>query len=215
MQIYPKTNTAYCFSSNCKTHGKSMDVIDFIMNKENISKHEAILRAGTLLGASPKPERKTLPVKQRSTEQSIVKKEKEITPVNAEFLERIFTYFRNGIHSSRPALDYLSSRALDAKQTEIGFNSGQFHHGERRSEELLNNSLSVGLLIDKNLKGKTGEKAFSVFGNKCLVFPLRDCENRIVSLYFRSTVNNDTQKHYYLKTRQGLYPGYPDGQTKV
>ncbi|WP_410470252.1 CHC2 zinc finger domain-containing protein [Chryseobacterium sp. FH2] len=25
MQVYYKTQTAYCFSSNCKTHGKSMD----------------------------------------------------------------------------------------------------------------------------------------------------------------------------------------------
>ncbi|MGQ9620383.1 MAG: CHC2 zinc finger domain-containing protein [Bacteroidales bacterium] len=31
MQVYYKTHTAYCFSSNCPTHGKSLDVIDFIM----------------------------------------------------------------------------------------------------------------------------------------------------------------------------------------
>lgn len=35
MQLYYKTHTAYCFSSNCKTHGKSLDVIDFVMHKEN------------------------------------------------------------------------------------------------------------------------------------------------------------------------------------
>jgi DNA primase len=27
MQVYYKTHTAYCFSSNCPTHGKSLDVI--------------------------------------------------------------------------------------------------------------------------------------------------------------------------------------------
>ena len=48
LQIYYKTHTAYCFSSNCKTHGKSLDVIDFIMHKENISKHEAIKQAEAL-----------------------------------------------------------------------------------------------------------------------------------------------------------------------
>ena len=37
LQVYYKTHTAYCFSSNCKTHGKSLDVIDFIMYKENIT----------------------------------------------------------------------------------------------------------------------------------------------------------------------------------
>lgn len=29
MQVYYKTQTAYCFSSNCPTHGKSLDLIDF------------------------------------------------------------------------------------------------------------------------------------------------------------------------------------------
>ncbi|MBA2746034.1 MAG: DNA primase, partial [Flavisolibacter sp.] len=45
LQVYYKTHTCYCFSSNCKTHGKSLDVIDFIMYKENCSKHEAINKA--------------------------------------------------------------------------------------------------------------------------------------------------------------------------
>ena len=54
MQVYYKTQTAYCFSSNCKTHGKSMDVIDFIMHKENCTKHEAINKAIEILGQSPR-----------------------------------------------------------------------------------------------------------------------------------------------------------------
>jgi len=45
LQIYYKTHTAYCFSSNCKTHGKNLDVIDFMMHKENTTKHEAIKQA--------------------------------------------------------------------------------------------------------------------------------------------------------------------------
>jgi DNA primase len=34
LQVYYKTHTCYCFSSNCPTHGKSMDVIDFILHKK-------------------------------------------------------------------------------------------------------------------------------------------------------------------------------------
>ena len=48
MQVYPKTNTVYCFSSNCKLHGKSLDVIDLIMHQENCTKHKAILKAKTM-----------------------------------------------------------------------------------------------------------------------------------------------------------------------
>ena len=49
LQIYPKTNTAYCFSTNCKTHGKSIDVIDFIMYYEKCTKHQAINKAKELI----------------------------------------------------------------------------------------------------------------------------------------------------------------------
>ena len=50
MQAYPETNTVHCFSSNCKLHGKAIDVIDFILYQECISKHEAILKAKELIG---------------------------------------------------------------------------------------------------------------------------------------------------------------------
>ena len=48
MQLYYKTQTAFCFSSNCKIKGKAVDVIDFILHKENCTKHEAIKKAITL-----------------------------------------------------------------------------------------------------------------------------------------------------------------------
>ncbi|MEM9549511.1 MAG: CHC2 zinc finger domain-containing protein, partial [Bacteroidota bacterium] len=50
LQIYPKTNTWTCFSSNCDAG--SGDVIDFIMRMEKSTKHEAIQKAKMLLGKS-------------------------------------------------------------------------------------------------------------------------------------------------------------------
>src|SRR6185312_13938050 len=50
MQVYAETNTTFCFSSNCKLNGKAIDQIDFILHKENCSKHEAIVKAENLLG---------------------------------------------------------------------------------------------------------------------------------------------------------------------
>ncbi|MDZ7897028.1 MAG: CHC2 zinc finger domain-containing protein [Arcicella sp.] len=38
MQVYEKTNTVYCFSGNCKTHGHSLDVINFIMHQRKYHK---------------------------------------------------------------------------------------------------------------------------------------------------------------------------------
>lgn len=53
MQVYYKTQTAYCFSGNCETHGKSLDVIDFVMHKENCTKHEASEKYKAMIGGDP------------------------------------------------------------------------------------------------------------------------------------------------------------------
>lgn len=204
MQVYYKTQTAYCFSSKCKTHGRSMDVIDFIMHKENLSKHEALKKAETLLGGSP-----ALPIKGNPKP-----KIQNLELSHTQFLGNIFQYFRNAVNNSKPAKDYLEKRGLEPSQTEIGYNSGQFHHGERKTEELIRQALEAGLLLDKGITGRTGEKAFSVFGKWCICFALKNQEDEITGLYFRSTLNNDKAKHFYLKNRSGIYPGYPKAETR-
>jgi len=67
-------------------------------------------------------------------------------------------------------------------------------------------------LSDEGLKSKTGDKAYKVFGKYGICFPLKNKENQIVSLYFRSTIDKG---HFYLKDRQGLYPSYPKSETKI
>ena len=59
LQLYPKTNTWTCFSSNC-TAG-SGDVIDFVMRMEKGTKHEALVKCKELIGSAPKPTAKPKP----------------------------------------------------------------------------------------------------------------------------------------------------------
>ena len=93
MQAYPETNTVHCFSGNCEHTGKAIDVIDFILYKEGITKHEAILKCKSLLGVSePKAN-----------------------------LNQIFTKLEEGLTRSRSAQNYLQERNLTTN--EIGFNS--------------------------------------------------------------------------------------------
>jgi len=197
-QVYYKTQTAYCFSSNCKTHGKSIDVIDFILHKENCTKHEAINKAKEILNHKE-------PNKNERYQQDLSRE---------QFLGNMYQYFKNAISNSKPAKEYLQSRSLDNKKIEVGYNGGQFHHGARKDETLINQCLEYGLLIDKGNKGRTGETAYTVFGKWCIVFALKNRENKAVSLYFRSTLNEKESKHFYLKNRQGLYPNYPNVNTK-
>lgn len=196
MQLYWKTHTAYCFSSNCKLKGKSIDVIDFVMNKESSTKHEAIKKCTSMITGEA----------QQISSTVIQGKE--------QFLQKMFTYFKNGLHSSNPGKDYISFRNLDFKKLEIGYNAAQFHHGTRKDETLINQCLQYGLLIDGGLTSRTGEKAYNVFGRMGICFALKNISNQITGLYFRSTVNNDKAKHFYLKDRSGLYPNYPKQNTK-
>lgn len=195
LQVYYKTHTAYCFSSNCKTHGKSLDVIDFVMYKESLSKHEALEKCKQLLGNS----NKTL---------------EKVSYTKESLLNTVFTYFKNGVHNSKPAKDYLEQRNLDHTKIEVGYNSGQFHHGARKDKQLIEACVQYGLLIPSGTNSRTGGTAYSSFGKNGIVFPLKNKENKIVSLYFRSSLDKENAKHFYLKGRTGLYPNYPSREAR-
>lgn len=194
LQVYYKTHTCYCFSSNCKTHGKALDVIDFVMYMDGSTKHEAIEKCKQLIGG--------------------VTPAAPVTASRASLLGNMFIYFKNAVHNSKPAQEYLQARGLDATRLEIGYNTAQFHHGNRKDETLIASCVQVGLLSPWGTNNRDGGQAYKPFAKYCLVFPLRDRAHQVVGLYFRSTVNDSDQKHFYLKDRQGLYPGYPGADTR-
>ena len=171
-----------------------MDVIDFIMNKEQLSKHEAIKKAESLITGEVN---------------------EAVQLSRTAVLTKMFTYFKNGLHNSKPGQEYLENRSLNREKIEVGFNSGQFHHGKRKDQALIESCIKYGLLLDRgHVNNRTGEKAYSPFGKSCIVFALKNKQHQVTGLYFRSTINNSNQRHFYLKDRQGLYPSYPKKETK-
>jgi DNA primase len=94
-QVYPKTGTWNCFSSNCSAG--SGDQIDFIMKQENISKHEAIMKAKEFLGYV-QPETKP------------------------EDYVKLFEGFKYALQRSSKAKEYLKSRNLSLN--DVGYNTG-------------------------------------------------------------------------------------------
>jgi DNA primase catalytic core len=194
----------------CHSCGKTGDVIQFIEDYEKLTKHEAIKKAESLIDGLQllaEEKKQTAKIEQPATD--------------TEFLERMFSYFKNALHSSKPAREYLGKRNLDNSILEIGYNSGQFHHGSRRDEQLIQKAVQCGLLLDKGLiNSRTGEKGYSPFAKWCICFALRNKEHRITGLYFRSALYDDPSldgsiaKHFYLKNRSGIYPGYPKSDTK-
>ena len=236
-QLQPKNNMLKCFYHEdktaslqvnleknfykCHSCGKTGDVIQFIEDFEKLSKHEAIKKAERLVALFPQHQLGDPHINQKTVHNEREANERGTAKIEqTDFLGRMFALFRKGFYSSPPAKEYAEYRKLNValgankEGLEIGFNSGQFHHGTRKDESLINQCLEYGLLIDKGLTGRTGEKAYGVFANKCLIFPLRNKQNEIVSIYGRSILDKGNSKHFYLKNRTGIYPGYPSKETQ-
>jgi DNA primase catalytic core len=189
----------------CHACGAKGDQIQWVQDYEKLTKHEALKKCAAMINT-------TQPIQKATPTET-----KELTTSSKErtaFIEKIFASFKNAASRSQPAKDYLQQRNLDLKKLEVGYNGGQFHHGQRKEDSLIQNCLEYGLLIDNNRKGNTGEIVYTVFGKYGICFPLKNKENQIVSLYFRNTLDKENAKHFYLKNRQGLYPNYPKPTTK-
>lgn len=204
----------------CHSCGKTGDQIQFIEDFEKLSKHEAIKKAERLVALFPQHQLGDPHINQKTVHNEREANDRGTAKIEqTDFLGRMFALFRKGFYGSPPAKEYAEFRKLNValgankEGLEIGFNSGQFHHGTRKDENLINQCLEYGLLIDKGLTGRTGEKAYGVFANKCLIFPLRNKQNEIVSIYGRSILDKGNSKHFYLKNRTGIYPGYPSNET--
>src|SRR5258705_9413191 len=117
LQIYPTTNAYCCFSSNC--NAGTGDTIQFIELKENCNKHEALIKAASLLNGNA-----------ITTVQPAAAK----LFIEAEPLEKIavvtktFKSFSKALPLTKKAVEYMQSRGLDYKLHEVGFISDRYHH---------------------------------------------------------------------------------------
>jgi DNA primase len=198
LQAYPKTGTWTCFSSNCSAG--SGDQIDFIMKKEGIIKHEAILKAQELVGGNGKPVLQQSKVNLESVELTQEQRTK--------ILSEAFTHFVRS-QSAKPekAIQYLESRKLDYKKLAIGYDAGTLHKTKETTAAQKQAYLQAGLLKPDKF-GR--ENSYYTRFNGCIVFPLLDKSGNITSLYGRHT----EQGHHYLEgDHKGLYPGYPKENT--
>ncbi len=196
LKVYTETNTFNCFG--CNANG---DAIEFIQRKENLNKHQALVKAAELCG-------QIQPINNKPKSQPMQS--------HTEILTKIFSYFQNGLNSGvaiKPK-EYLQERGLDYKLLEAGYNSGQFHHRGKLSDKDQQDCIDAGLLIPyggniPKAKGKT----YTPFAKDCIIFPLKNRQNQIAGIYGRSITDNKNAKHFYLKNRTGLYPGYPRPET--
>ena len=199
LQFSREKNICTCFSSNCAAG--TMDIISLTEKRLNVNTHEALKWLTKLTGKIP-----------GNGKNQQIKTEPPETLSRIAVLTKAFNYFKQASKSRSEQLrDYLQSRKLDPLKIEIGYNSGQLHH--RKSEHLIKSYAKYNLLLPGKSPSKTG-LSFTPWAKHCIIFALRDKNGKIVSLYGRSISNNGSMRHYYLKDRQGLYPKYPNPETK-
>ena len=168
MQVYVETNTVFCFSGNCKMNGKAMDTIQFIQDKENISKHEAIKKAQSLISIT--------------NEELKITNVKPMQEVPFGDLGAVFTKLKQSLYSSSKARAYAESRNIYNAKLEAGYNNGT-HYSKLKN---------------------------------CIIFPLKDKQNNIVSFYGRNIESKGKDdRHFYTANRKGLYPNYPSAETET
>jgi len=209
LKIYHETNSFTCFGC-----GVSGDVIEFIQLKEKCTKHEALKKATELI--SPiEITRKPIQSHAKSPSREVPPSPKaSVDERKIQLLTKLFGYFRGAINNSKPSRNYITQTRRLELFLEIGYNSAQFHHGQRRDEALINECVKYGMLTPTQSKTKAGNSTgYYVFGKNCIVFPLKNKQQQITGFYFRSIVKDTKNKHYYLKDREGLYPNYPSKKT--
>jgi len=189
LQIYSNTNTFCCFSSNCQAG--TGDVIEFIRLMEKSDKRAAILKAKSLLGHD-KSEQTTETKNTNEVEQL------SRVAVFTKFLESC----KSGMAKSERARKYATERGLDFEKLKIGFASDKVpvswnnHYKE--------SAAAIGLI------SKVQDGYANRFKN-CLLFALQNAQGNPVGIYGRGL----DKGHFYLPgSHQGLYPSYPNAETK-
>ena len=198
-QVYLDTNRFTCFAASCQAG--SGDVIDFIQLKQQCSTHEAILQARAWVEGLPATTNGTPPATSLARE--------EVDPETRRFVVgTVFDRFGKSLRQSKTARAYLEGRSLDVDHLEAGYNSGQWvkqlmDPSANETGALKHHATALGLILPDG----------RAFARSCVVLPLKDAAGQIVSLYGRS-IRRGPARHFYLRHRQGLYPGYPSDETR-
>ncbi len=173
------------------------------MRFENVTKRDALIKAKAMVGISSfyKP----IPIIISSYGRDAVNQTEDLSQIANDEPGRtaiLTKYYQSTIHSMQRSTQgkaYTQKRGLDANPEasgSIGFCA--YDICKSWNKELQENAEKLGLFKIKN----------------CIIFPLKDRDGHIVSIYGRSISDTNTSKHYYLAGGfKGLYPSYPKADT--
>lgn len=188
MQVYPETNTVFCFSGNCTKNGKAIDTIQFIQDKESCTKHEAIKKAQSLIGNGI---------------QAVIQK----PIIQAENLTEIFTKLKQSLYSSSKSRAYAESRNIYNAKLEAGYNNGTHYRHLKNCMvfPLKDKSGKIVSLYGRNIESKgKDDRHFYTANRKGLYpnYPSAETETLIIT---ESIIDSATLQLYTTYTSLALY----------
>ena len=190
LKIYHSTNTFHCFGC-----GAAGDVIEFIERYENLTKHEAIVKAKTMIDPT-----------QEINNKPMIQDDKTTLPRLA-IMSKLVQESRGSFKRTASAQQYLKSRNLDPDKTEAGYMGA--YMGKSWNKKLQESAMGLGIL--KESRQKTVVPKFK----NVVLFFTRNESGQVIDLYGRSINPNGEGKHFYLGgSHRGIYPGYPDTGTR-
>ena len=190
LKIYQSTNTFHCFGC-----GAAGDVIEFIEQYENLTKHDAIMKAKTMIDPN-----------QEINNKPMIPDDKVTLPRFA-IMSKLVQESRGSFKRTASAQQYLKTRGLDPDRTEAGYMGA--YMGKSWNKKLQESAMGLGIL--KESRQKTVVPRFK----NVVLFFTRNESGQVIDLYGRSINPNGEGKHFYLSgSHQGIYPGYPDPGTK-
>jgi len=194
LKVYTNTNTFNCFGC-----GKNGDTIEFIQQKEQCSKHQAIEKAKTLANPLHPVESKSAfhgvnnknPMPMEKTE------DKNLLPRIA-VLSKVAQDSKASFKRTAKARDYLRERGLNPDKMEVGYIGTDF--GKGWNKQLQESGLQLGLL--KESRQNTVVPKFK----NCVLLFTKNEKGQIIDIYGRSINPNGEGKHFYLGGKhQGIY----------
>jgi len=195
LKIYLETNTFNCFGC-----GATGDVIEFIERYDKRGKHEAILKAKSMIDPSAGIIQRAMIQKEEP------ENDKELLPRLA-VMGKLMQESRGSFKRTTAARDYLLSRNLDPDKTQAGYLGPDL--GKGWNMKLQESAISLGIL-----RRSRQDTVVPTFKNVVLFFTKNE-KGQVIDLYGRSISPNGSGKHFYLSgNHQGIYPGYPDPTTR-
>ena len=188
MQVYAETNTVFCFSGNCKMNGKKMDTIQFIQDKENVSKHEAIKKAESLINSGTQP---------------VIKK----PIIQAENFTEVFSKLKPILYSSSKARAYAESRSIYNAKLEAGYNNGTHYRHLKNCMvfPLKDRSGTIVSLYGRNIESKGKDDRHFYTANRKGLYPSYPSAETETLIITESIIDSATLQLYTTYTSLALY----------